>query len=132
MYNNDSKREKSPGTSLAMALRDRGLDKGRLALDQERVNPTVRKQIEDALPEAEIIEASDLFRLIRMVKTQDELDAMKAAASLNESSCIAASEAVKEGATEQEVASVFRSEVGKGGGIWQWFHFCYLLQVISH
>ena len=124
MYNNDSKREKSPGTSLAMALRDRGLDKGRLALDQERVNPTVRKQIEDALPEAEIIEASDLFRLIRMVKTKDEIDAMKAAAALNESSCIAASNAVKEGASEQEVASVFRSEVGRGGGIWQWFHFC--------
>ena len=124
MYNNDERREKSPGAALALALRERGLDKARLALDEERVMPNVRKQIEEALPDATIIEASDLFRLIRMVKTPDELTAMRAAAELNEKSCIAASKAVAEGAVEREVAGVFASEVGRGGGKWQWFHFC--------
>lgn len=124
MYNNDARREKSPGAALAMALRDRGLDKSRIALDQERVMPNVRAQIEEALPEATIIEASDLFRLIRMVKTPDELGAMRAAAALNEKACTAACEAVAEGAVEREVAGVFAAEVGRGGGKWQWFHFC--------
>jgi len=124
MYNNDARRENSPGLALAMALRERGLDKGRIALDEERVMPNVRTQIEEALPHATIIEASDLFRLIRMVKTPDELDAMRASAVLNEKACTAACEAVTEGAMEREVAGVFAAEVGRGGGKWQWFHFC--------
>ncbi len=124
MYNNDARREKSPGAALALALRERGLDKGRIALDEERVMPNVRAQIEEALPGAAIIEASDLFRLIRMVKTPDELGAMRAAAALNEKACITASEAATEGAVELEVAGVFAAEVGRGGGKWQWFHFC--------
>ena len=66
LYNNDARREKSPGAALALALRERGLDKGRIALDQERIMPNVRAQIEEALPGAELIDASDLFRLIRM------------------------------------------------------------------
>lgn len=124
MYNNDAKREKSPGASLAQALRDRGLDKARIALDEERVMPNVRAQIDAALPDATIINASDLFRLIRMVKTPDELAAMRAAAELNEKAGTAASEAVADGAVEQEIANVFATEVGRGGGKWQWFHFC--------
>jgi Xaa-Pro aminopeptidase len=124
MYNNDAKREKSAAASLAQALRDRGLDKARIGLDQERVMPNVRAQIDAALPDATFIEASDLFRLIRMVKTPDELKAMSAAAALNEKAGIAASEAVADGAVEQEIANVFAAEVGRGGGKWQWFHFC--------
>ena len=69
--------------------------------------PNVRAQIDAAIPDATIVEASDLFRLIRMVKTPDELKAMSAAAELNEKAGIAASEAVADGAVEQEIANVF-------------------------
>ena len=124
MYNDDAKRAKNPGAALALALKERGLTKARLALDQERVMPNVRAQIEAALPDAEIVDAADFFRLIRMVKTPDELTALAAAAEVNEKAGIAASNAVAEGATEREVASVFAAEVGRMGGKWQWFHFC--------
>ncbi len=124
MYNDDAKRAKNPGAALALALKERGLTKARLALDQERVTPNVRAQIEAALPDAEIVDAADFFRLIRMVKTPDEIAALAAAAEVNEKAGIAASNAVAEGATEREVASVFAAEVGRMGGKWQWFHFC--------
>ena len=124
MYNDDAKRAKNPGAALALALKERGLTKARLALDQERVTPNVRAQIEAALPDAEIVDAADFFRLIRMVKTADEIAALAAAAEVNEKAGIAASNAVAEGATEREVASVFAAEVGRMGGKWQWFHFC--------
>ena len=124
MYNDDAKRAKNPGAALALALKERGLTKARLALDQERVFPNVRAQIEAALPDAEIVDAADFFRLIRMVKTPDELTALAAAAEVNEKAGIAASNAVAEGATEREVASVFAAEVGRMGAKWQWFHFC--------
>ena len=124
LYNDDAKRGKNPGEALGLALKARGLTKARLALDQERVMPNVRAQIEAALPDAEIVDAADFFRLIRMVKTPDEIAALAAAAEVNEKAGIAASNAVAEGATEREVASVFAAEVGRMGGKWQWFHFC--------
>ena len=83
--------------------------------------PNVRAQIEAALPDAEIVDAADFFRLIRMVKTPDEIAALAAAAEVNEKAATAASNAVAEGATEREVASVFAAEVGRMGGKWQWF-----------
>ena len=124
LYNDDAKRGKNPGEALGLALKARGLTRARLALDQERVMPNVRAQIEAALPDAEIVDAADFFRLIRMVKTPDEIAALAAAAEVNEKSGTAASNAVAEGATEREVASVFAAEVGRMGGKWQWFHFC--------
>ncbi len=124
MYNDDARRAKSPGAALALALKEHGLHKGRLALDQERVTPNARAQIDAALPDAEIVEAADFFRLVRMVKTPAELAALASAAEVNEKAGIAASNAVAEGATEREVAAVFASEVGRMGGKWQWFHFC--------
>jgi Xaa-Pro dipeptidase len=124
MYNRDERRAKSPGAALALALKDRKLDKARIAIDQDRVMPGVRKQIEEALPDATIIDAADLFRLIRVVKTQDEIAALTRAAELNEKAAIAASKAVTPGISELEVAAVFASEVGKGLGKWQWFHMC--------
>ncbi len=123
MLNNGARREKGPAAALAQALRERGLDRARLALDQERVTPNVRKAIAEALPGADLVEGSDLLRLIRMVKTPDELDALREAAALNERACVAASNAVADGAVEREVATVFRREVAGGGGMWQWFHF---------
>jgi Xaa-Pro aminopeptidase len=124
MYTNDAHRAKNPGAALGLALKHSGLDKARIALDEERVMPGVRRQIEEALPDATIIDAADLFRLIRVVKTPDEIAALKRAAELNERACIAASRAVEPGMTELEVAAVFASEVGKGLGKWQWFHMC--------
>ncbi len=124
MYNNDARRAPHPGAALALALKERGLSKARLALDQERVTPGVRAQIAAGLPEAEIVDAADFFRLVRMVKTPDEIAALAAAAEVNERAGIAASNAVAEGVTEREAASVFAAEVGRMGGKWQWFHFC--------
>lgn len=124
LYTRDERRAKNPGAALALALKERKLDKARIALDQDRVMPAVRKQIEEALPDATIIDAADLFRLIRVVKTPDEIAAMTRAAELNEKAASAASRAVAPGITELEAAAVFASEVGKGLGKWQWFHMC--------
>jgi Xaa-Pro dipeptidase len=124
MYQNDGQRTKNASAALAQALKKRGLEKGRIALDQDRVMPDVRKQIEEALPDATLIDAADLFRLIRVVKTPDEITALRRAAELNEAAGIAASKAVAPGMTEREVAAVFASEVGRGLGKWQWFHMC--------
>lgn len=123
MMNDDSRREKGPAAALVQALRERGLGRSRLALDQERVMPNVRRRLEEALPEATLLEASDLFRLIRKVKTPAELEALREAAALNERASTAAANAVAEGATELEVATVYRREVAGGGGMWHWFHF---------
>ncbi len=123
MMTEDGKRGKTAAAALARALRDRGLEKGRIALDQERVMADVRRQIAEALPGASVLEASDLFRLIRIVKTPAELEALRAAAALNEEAATAAAQAVAAGVPELEVARVYRRAVAAGGGMWHWYHF---------
>lgn len=123
MVTQDHKRAKSGAGALAQALKDRGLDRGTIALDQERVMPDVRRQIGEALPGATILDGSDLLRLIRMVKTPVELEALRAAAALNEAAATAAARAVAAGTSELEVARVYRREVAGGGGMWHWYHF---------
>lgn len=123
MVMEDHKRANSAAAALAQALKDRGLDRGRIALDHERVMPDVRRQIGEALPRATLHDASDLFRLVRMVKTPAELEALRAAAALNEEAATAAAGAVAAGASELEVARVYRRTVAAGGGMWHWYHF---------
>ncbi|MEK6709606.1 MAG: Xaa-Pro peptidase family protein [Nitrospinota bacterium] len=123
IMNNDGRRKGGAAASLAQALKERGLEKARIALDGERILAGLDRQIREALPAADIVEGADLFRLIRMVKTPDELQAMRAAAALNERAATAASNAVAAGATEKEVATVYYTEVSRGGGRWHWYHF---------
>lgn len=123
LMGNDDRRESSPAAALARALSDRGLARGRIALDEERVMSNVRMHLEELLPDATILNGSDFIRLIRSAKTSAELEALRAAAELNERACVTACKALKEGVAELEVASVFRREVGEGGGMWRWFHF---------
>jgi Xaa-Pro aminopeptidase len=123
MMNNDDRRGKNIAVALAQALRERGLTNARLALDGERIMPNVRGQVMNELSRATVLDGADLFRLIRMVKTPDELDSLRSAGELNDRAATVASNAIEDGATELEVATVYRTEVARGGGMWHWFHF---------
>jgi len=119
----DGRREGNSAAALARALADRGLQGGRLALDEERVMPAVRRRLDELLPKATILDAGDLFRLIRAAKTPAELDALRAAAEVNERAGTEACKAVADGAVEEEVAAVYCREAGAGRAKWRWFHF---------
>ena len=113
----------SPAEGLLWILRDRGCHSGRIALDEERCAPAIRDHLKREQGGLEILPGSNLFRLIRLVKTRDELGRLRAAAKANEKACAAVVAAARRGVTELQVAAVYREAVTRAGGRTGWFHF---------
>ena len=64
----DAPREANSVDALLRILRERGLSNGRVALDNEGIRPGTRGALEAALPGVSFLDASNLFRLIRLQK----------------------------------------------------------------
>ncbi len=115
-------REARAGEALVRLLRDRGLAKGRVAIDEEGIRAATRARVEEALPGVSFEDASGLFRLIRLQKTGAEIERLRAAASLNEEAVSAFHSSLEEGKSEREVALDYYRTVAGGEGRWNWFH----------
>ena len=118
----DAPREGNSADALLRILRERGLSNGKVALDNEGIRPGTRGALEAALPDVSFLDASNLFRLIRLQKTEEEIERMRAAALLNEEAVAAFHREMAVGRTEREVASHYYRTVAAGGGKWSWFH----------
>ena len=118
----DAPREPTAATALARLLRDRGFAKGKVAIDEEGIRPATRAQLESALPRVSFADASNLFRLVRLQKTGEEIERLRAAAALNERAVSAFHAALAEGKSEREVAAHYYRAVAEGEGKWSWFH----------
>ena len=68
------------------------------------------------LPEHRFIEADDLAAQLRLIKSEAELDLLRAAGEVGARAVTAAMEAAVPGATEAEVAAVAISEIVRAGG----------------
>ncbi len=113
----------NPGEGLVWLLRDRGCHTGRIALDEERCAPAIREHLKREQGGLEILPGSSLFRLIRLVKTRDEVARLRDAARANEKAYAAVVAAARSGVTEVQVAAVYREAVARAGGLFGWFHF---------
>jgi Xaa-Pro dipeptidase len=59
--------------ALRDLLRERGLADARIGIELEGLSPTERQGLAEALPQADIRDCSNLFRVIRMVKSVEEV-----------------------------------------------------------
>ena len=101
----DAPREESSVKALARILKERGIDKGKVAIDNEGIRPASRFAIEEMFPEISFIDGSSLFRLIRLQKTYEEIERIREAATLNEKALQAFHAELAIGKTEREIAS---------------------------
>ena len=118
----DAPREETSVKALARILKERGIHKGRVAIDNEGIRPASRSAIEEMFPEISFIDGANLFRLIRLQKTPEEIERIREAASLNEKALQAFHAELAVGKTEREIASHYYRTVAAGGGKWSWFH----------
>ncbi|MEE9240248.1 MAG: Xaa-Pro peptidase family protein [bacterium] len=118
----DAPREPGAAAALVRLLRDRDIAKGKVAVDEDGLRPATRARVEEALPGVSFLDASGLFRLIRLQKTGEEIERMRAAAALNERAVSAFHAALAEGRSEREVAVHYYRTVAEGEGKWSWFH----------
>lgn len=100
---------------VVKTLRDKGLDKGKIGLDERGVSPEIKAQVIQALPRAEFVDAFGLFRTIRMVKTKDEIEMLRRAATINEGAIKDLIGSLKEGITEIELYRAFEQQIIQKG-----------------
>ena len=102
----------TPSYALRQALRDAGLDKGRVGTDDPR---PVAWMNQLGLDKLEGVEATNIFREIRMVKSPDELAIMRDAARMNENGINAGIAALKPGVAWDEIEHAFGLEMARQG-----------------
>jgi Xaa-Pro aminopeptidase len=79
--------------------------------------------LKKALPECEFMPGANLFLMIRLVKTPEELDRLRAAAQVNEDAISEVFANLRPGMSENDVAAIWRENVARPGAMWHWFHF---------
>lgn len=113
---------KTPAEALAQLLRNKGLISATVAWDHEGMAQDTKDYLRTALPQAKFLDASDLFRLIRMIKSKDEIEGLRKACGLNDAALSAMFRTAAAGATELELAAEFYKHIGSGRGTVGWQH----------
>ena len=103
----------TPAWGLRRILRDAGLEKARLGTDDPRVLGWMNNM---GLPGIEAVEATNIFREIRMVKSDAEIALMRKAAQINEAGVEAALAIVQGGAAWADIERAYFTEVSKRDG----------------
>jgi Xaa-Pro aminopeptidase len=98
--------------ALVKALRDLGLDKGRIATDHASIDAI----LERAGFTSERVPADNHLRKIRIIKSPTEIELMKRAARNNQAAALAAVAAVQAGANAREFRAAFWAEAARRGG----------------
>jgi Xaa-Pro aminopeptidase len=113
---------KSPAEALVNLLHEKGLSFGCVALDHEGMALEVKDSLRASLPQAKFFDASDLFRLIRMVKTEEEIKRLREATALNEGAIEAIFKRACVGCDEIELSQVYHEKIASGRGQVEWHH----------
>jgi|SRR5579862_513244 len=98
---------------IGQALVELGLASGRIGCDDSRV---MLELMENELREAEFVEATNIFREIRVVKTEPEIKRMRESARVNQTALESASNLAREGVAMGEVIRHYRMLMNAYGG----------------
>lgn len=108
--------DKDALSSLTAAVRDAGLQHGRIAVDELGLLPGYFDKLKALLPQATLVDGHQLFREVRAVKTPEEIRRLARAAQIAERSIGAALAVARPGSTEEELALAFHGQTVSDGG----------------
>jgi len=102
--------------ALIHCLRDRGIEKGSMGLDQGGDVVFLGNLLSQQWPEIQAFPAYDLFRQIRLIKTPEETRRIQEATRITEQALTAAIQAIADGITEKDLDTIFKETVLRAGG----------------
>lgn len=103
--------------ALAESLVDKGFAKGRIAIDEMNITPTLYCNIQKKLPDAEIVDGYPILREIRAVKTPEEVNRLERSVEITEKAFKKAIEVIREGLTELEISHAFHTTLAEEGAV---------------
>lgn len=104
-------------------LNERGLSTASIGIEMEGLEPKAKEMIARALPKAEIKDCSNLIRLLRMVKSKDEITLLKRAAEINEQAAMESLAMAGVGRHVADLVQHFRQRVAQMGADFDHFDF---------
>ncbi|MBL8631220.1 MAG: aminopeptidase P family protein [Rhodospirillaceae bacterium] len=107
----------TPEWALVRLLKEMGLSKGRIAVDDWRIAHILQDLGFNAVT---CIPGDNIFRRTRMVKSEVELGFMRQAARANQDAAMAMLQQLKAGATKADIDQLFMIEAAKRGAKATW------------
>lgn len=105
--------ERTPALGLKRALDDAGLANGHIGTDDPRIIDWLNAM---GLEGISGVDATNVFREIRMVKSEDEIALLREAAQRNEHAVEQAISAVKEGVTAEDLERIYKVDMAQNDG----------------
>ena len=103
------------GNGAAGLLEERGLANKRVGLVGS-IPHTQYQKIRDRLPQAELVDLNGKFRMLRTIKSQEEIERMSIASRLTDQSMQAIADGLKVGMREDEIPALIEPVYLKAGG----------------
>lgn len=103
-------------TALYRALVDLGLSTGRIAVDERNFTRGDFARLEEAFPQATVVDGYETFRKIRAVKTPLEIERLAGSVRATENGIRRAAEILEPGVTELALQRAFNVGVAELGG----------------
>jgi Xaa-Pro aminopeptidase len=116
----------TPTDALLSILKARGLTEARIGLEMEGLTPRARQALDGALPRATVKDCSNLLRLIRAVKSPDEIERMARAAQINEQVGMECLAMARPGRPAADLVQHYRARAAELGADFD--HFAYGIQ----
>jgi Xaa-Pro aminopeptidase len=113
----------TPLNAFVAICKERGLTEGRIGIELDGVSPERRAALRERLPRAQLLDCSNLFRYIRIVKSPEEIERLTRAAEISELAARMTFSRVLPGGLMSEAAERYRVAVAEGGA--QFDHFAY-------
>ncbi|MYH61574.1 MAG: aminopeptidase P family protein [Caldilineaceae bacterium SB0675_bin_29] len=113
----------TPTDALLSILNQRGLTGARIGLETEGLPPETKDVIERALPGASLKNCSDLIRMVRMVKSAEEIQRLTRSAEINEQAAMESLAMARPGLAVSEMAGHYRALAAQMGADLDHFAF---------
>ncbi len=109
--------------ALLSILKQRGLTGARIGLEMEGLPQETNDQINRALPGAALRNCADLIRIIRMVKSAEEIQRLTRSAEINEQAAMESLAMARPGLSVSEMAAHYRTKAAEQGADFDHFAF---------
>lgn len=97
------------------AIKELGLDKSTIGFEEGLMPASMYIKLRRALPEATFLDGSEVMITLRAIKDEEELATMRKAVQIMESASIASMEIAVPGATDRDIAAVYKREASALG-----------------
>lgn len=104
-----------PLSALQFALKKYDLEKARIAVESPGLSPLVLGRLKRELEKATFREGSELFRLMRMIKTDEEIEILAQCLRITEDGLLRAAESIEGKKRFADSYSIFRQLITENG-----------------